>query len=69
MQLKITVKMTKSIIHQKRPSKMMKTFINYSRKKTRIDIVGDSVANGIEEKRMNKTNQFNIKVHRYPEAF
>ena len=37
-------------------------------KKTQIEILVDSMVNGIEERRMNKTNQFKIKVRRYPGA-
>ena len=47
---------------------MMKTFINYNRRKT-IEIAGESMVNSIEERRMNKTNQFHIKACRYPGAY
>ena len=60
--------MRKSIIHHKTPSQMIKMFIKYSQKKTRIKIVGSSMVNSIEVRWMNKTNQFHIKVRRYSEA-
>ena len=59
MQLKIKLKMEKSTIQQKRPTQTMKTFINYFHK-TRIEIVGDLMVYGIEERGIKKRNQFNI---------
>ena len=61
MQLKITLKMWKSIIHQKNPKSNGENVHKIKQKKTRIEIAGDSMVNGIDERGMDETNQFNIK--------
>ena len=57
--------MRKSIIHQKK-TKSNDENVHIQQKKTRVKIVGDSMLNSIEEKRMNKINHFHIKVCKYP---
>ena len=38
------------------------------RKKIRVEILGDSVLNGIQEKGLNKKSDINIKIRKYPGA-
>ena len=38
------------------------------RKKIRVEILGDSMLNGIQEKRLNKSADINIKIRKYPGA-
>ena len=38
------------------------------RKKIRVEILGDSILNGIEEKRLNKNVNITIKIRKYPGA-
>ena len=36
------------------------------RKKIRVEILGDSMLNGVQEKRLNKNADINIKMRKYP---
>ena len=38
------------------------------KKKTRVEILGDSMLNGVQEKGMNKDSNINIKIQKYPGA-
>ena len=38
------------------------------RKKIRVEILGDSMLNGVQEKELNKNADINIKIRKYPGA-
>ena len=66
--IKDHVKNAKNNYSPKKTKSNYENFHKIQQKKTQIEIVGGLMVNGIEKGGMNKTNQFKIKVRRYPGA-
>ena len=63
--LKNALKETKQIIRQTTLNSGMWNQKQIREKKIRVEILGDSMLNGVQEKRLNKNADINIKIRKY----